>query len=40
MSDYKKIYNKVMKELKQFNLYNKDGNVISFQQDALLTTLI
>ena len=31
-----KKYNYVMKELKQFNLYNKEGIVIKFQREAII----
>jgi hypothetical protein len=34
--DYKIIYNHVIKQLKQFNLYNKDGVIIKFQKEALI----
>lgn len=34
--NYKIVYNKVMKELKQFNLYDKQGDIIRFQKEALI----
>ena len=34
--NYKIVYNKVMKQLKQFNLYNKQGIIIKFQKEALI----
>ena len=33
---YKNNYNILMKQLKQFNIYNKDRNVIFFNKDAIL----
>ncbi len=35
---YKKRYDSVMKELKQYSLYNREGVVISFQKDFILLT--
>jgi hypothetical protein len=34
--NFKKKYLSVMKELKQFNLYNKEGLIIKFQKEALI----
>ena len=34
--NFKKIYMSVMKELKQFNLYNKEGIIIKFQKEAII----
>jgi hypothetical protein len=31
-------YNKIMKQLKQFSIYDKNGNFIKFQIDAILQT--
>ena len=31
-------FNSVMKELKQFNIYNKEGNIINFQKCFILET--
>lgn len=33
---YKNSYNSVMKQLKQFSIYNKEGNVIRFQKYFIL----
>lgn len=33
---YKNKYDSVMKQLKQFNLYNREGKVISFQKNFIL----
>ena len=35
---YKNNYNILMKQLKQFNIYNKDRNVIFFNKDAILNS--
>jgi len=34
--NFKKKYTSVMKELKQFNLYNKEGLIIKFQKEAII----
>lgn len=34
--NFKKIYNSVMKQLKQFNLYDKEGSIIKFQSEAII----
>ena len=31
-------YDKIMKQLKQFSTYDKNGNFIQFQRDAILQT--
>ena len=36
MFSYKNGYDSVMKELKQFSIYNREGVVISFQKDFIL----
>jgi hypothetical protein len=32
----KHVYSVVMKQLRQYNLYNKNGEVIKFQKEAIL----
>ena len=39
MKDYKYVYDILMKELKQFNIYDRNKNVIFFNKDALLTSI-
>ncbi len=34
--DIKYIYSVVMKQLRQYNLYNKNGEVIKFQKEAII----
>lgn len=34
--DIKHVYSVVMKQLKQYNLYNKNGEVIKFQKEAII----
>ena len=34
--DIKHVYSVVMKQLRQYNLYNKNGEIIKFQKEAIL----